>query len=327
MWLDEMRAAGLAAFRSALGDLIGDLLAEHGTSDVVVLPPRLGGSTCRVLTIRDGATTFRREVAEPAGHDVVALLAGLCGRDLHRSSPILDVVLPDGGERVHASIPPATMGAHLTVRKPYEGRPTLEELAEGGMMDAGQLDLLKRLADNPKLSIIIGGMVNSGKTTLMRALMTEPRYSAGIGIVCQDPYEFEPPMENPLPLQADPFGEAGLHLGRLVADALREPGSSLSVGEVRRGEMARVIEGWNTGYRGIVTLHAPSARDVPGRIAQMVGMSGETVDEYTRANIAQVVNVVVHVGREGLGKPRVREILRLEAWDDRVPEMTTLGVD
>ena len=321
MWLDEARQAALDAFRRALDDLCGDLLAEPDATDVVFIPPRLGGAECTVVTLVRAVPVVRRTVSMHDLGDVLALLAGLCRRELHGSAPVLDVVLPDGGERVHATVPPAAVGPHLTIRKPYAGMPTLDDLAARGMMDGRQLKVLKRFAADPEVSIVVSGMVNSGKTTLFRAMLTEPRFFDAMPVICQDPFEFQPPPPLALPLNADPFGEGGLDLERLVADGLREPGSSLSVGETRRGEVVNVIAGWNAGYKGITTLHAPNAGAVPSRIAQMVAMGGAAVDEFQRAAIAQSINIIVHVARDEARRPRVREIVRLESWDAKIPAM------
>jgi pilus assembly protein CpaF len=199
--------------------------------------------------------------------------------------------------------------------------PTLDDLAVGGMMTGRQLAVLRHYASDPDVSIAISGMVNSGKTTLFRALLTEPRFYDAMPVICQDPFEFQPPPPMAIPLNADPFGEGGLNLERLVADGLREPGSSLSVGETRRGEIINVIAGWNAGYKGITTLHAPEARAVPSRIAQMIAMGGGTVDEYQRAGIAQSIDAVIHVARDENRRPKVRQILRMVDWDDKNPTM------
>lgn len=327
MWLDESREAALAAFRTSLSDLCGDLLAEPDSSDVVFVPPRLGSRECQVATLVQGQPVARRTVSAYDVGDMLALLAGLCRRELHWSAPVLDVVLPDGGERVHATVAPATVGPHLTVRKPYPGMPTLDDLAAGGMMDSQHLKVLRRLANDPDVSIVISGMVNSGKTTLFRALLAEPRFYDAMPVVCQDPFEFQPPPPLAIPLNADPFGEGGLDLERLVADGLREPGSSLSVGETRRGEVINVIAGWNAGYKGITTIHAPGARAVPSRIAQMAGMGGAVVDEYQRAAIAASIDIIVHVARDEARRPKVREILRLDEWEHKVAAMSGIGCD
>jgi Flp pilus assembly CpaF family ATPase len=325
MWLDEPREAALRAFRGALTSLCGDLLEEPQNSDIVFVPPRIGRSTCIIATLVSGAPVARREVSMHELGDVLALLSGLCRRELHWASPVLDVVLPDGGERVHATVPPATIGPHMTIRKPYPGMPTLDDLASGGMMTSGQLSLLRRYANDQDISIVVSGMVNSGKTTLMRSLMTESRFFNAMPVICQDPLEFQPPPPLAIPLNADPFGEGGLSLEKLVADGLREPGSSLSVGETRRGEIINVVSGWNAGYKGLTTVHAPNARAVPSRIAQMYGMGGAVVDEFQRAAIATSIDVVVHVARDEVRKPRITEIVMLESWDDKIPKMRDLS--
>src|SRR3546814_13960471 len=102
-----------------MDELFGDLLARDGVSNVLVLPPATGCRSCRVVIKQGPVPEPVREVDPDQVRRFLAYVAGFTRKELRRDRPTLDVVLPDGGERIHADIEPVTTGP---ARSRSEGR-------------------------------------------------------------------------------------------------------------------------------------------------------------------------------------------------------------
>jgi type IV secretion system protein TrbB len=311
----DRRALMLAGLRRLMAELFGDLLARDDVANVLVLPPLRGGGGCRVVT-KDGPDIRQWREADPGQvMRFLAYVAGFARKELRRDRATLDVVLPGGGERIHANIEPVTTGPACSIRKPWRGQVTIEDWLAGGAMSEHQAELLCGLI-RERVNIVISGEVDTGKTTLLRACLYEPALRDGLPAVLQDPYEFEPPCPWAYAMVADPWGRPPVTLEQLVAEALRVPMTHLVLGEVRRAEARQMVIGWATGHPGLCTVHAGSAADALERIAQMVGLSGVRMDALQMRWIAGAVGAVVHLGRDAAGRRGCREIVRVEGWDE-----------
>ena len=304
----------LASLRRVMGELFGDLLAKGEVANVLVLPPSAHGGNCRVL-VKDGPVpVFVREVDPDRVRRFLAYVAGFARKELRRDHPSLDVVLPDGGERIHADIEPVTTGPACAIRQPWRGRITLTDWVAGEAITVPQANALRALVAH-RVNTVIAGEVDTGKTTLLRACLEEPGPMEGLPAVLQDPYEFAPPCPNAYAMVADPWAEPPVTLEMLVANALRVPMTHLVLGEVRRAEARAMIVGWATGHPGLCTVHAGSAADALDRIAQMVGLAGIAIDELQLRWIAKAVGAVVHLVVDSDGRRRVAGIIRVEGFD------------
>ena len=306
----------LASLRRVMAELFGDLLARDTIANVLVLPPPAGEGNCRVL-VKDGPVPeLVREVDPDRVRRFLAYVAGFARQELRRDRPTLDVVLPDGGERIHADIEPVTTGPACAIRKPYRGPITLEDWFAAEAITGAQAEMLRRLIAE-RVTIVIAGGVDTGKTTLLRACLEEPALMQGLPAVLQDAYEFAPPCPHAYAMVADPWAEPPITLETLVANALRVPMTHLVIGEVRRAEARQMIVGWATGHPGLCTVHAGSAADALDRIAQMVGLSGVHMDMLQLRWIAKAVGAVVHLVASPDGIRRVSEIVAVEGVDAR----------
>lgn len=306
----------LASLRRVMAELFGDLLARGDVANILVLPPPTGTGHCRVL-VKDGPTpVFVREVETDRVRRFLAYVAGFARRELRRDRPTLDVVLPDGGERIHADIEPVTTGPACSIRQPYRGRITLTDWVAAEAITIPQANALRGLVAN-RVNTVISGEVDTGKTTLLRACLEEPGPMQGLPAVLQDPYEFAPPCPNAYAMVADAHADPPVTLDALVANALRVPMTHLVLGEVRRAEARAMIVGWATGHPGLCTVHAGSAAGALDRIAQMVGLSGITMDTLQLRWIAKAVGAVVHLAVDAEGRRQVQEIIRVEGFDER----------
>lgn len=311
----DRRALMLAGLRRLMDALFGDLLAREDVANVLVLPPRAGAAACRVVTKDGPDLRVWREVEPEQVRRFLAYVAGFARKELRRERASLDVVLPGGGERIHANVEPVSTGPVCAIRKPWRGTVTLADWEAGRALTRRQAETIRDLVA-ARVNLVIAGEVDTGKTTLLRACLAEPGPMAGLPVVLQDPYEFEPPCPHAYALVADPWGEPPVTLEQLVAEALRVPMTHLVLGEVRRAEARQMVVGWSTGHPGLCTVHAGSAADALERIAQMVGLSGMRMDALQMRWIAHAVGAVVHLGCEADGKRRCREIVRVEGWDE-----------
>jgi Flp pilus assembly CpaF family ATPase len=306
----------LASLRRLMGELFGDLLARGDVANVLVLPPADGVGPCRVL-VKDGPVpVFVREVDTDRVRRFLAHVAGFARRELRRDRPTLDVVLPDSGERIHADVEPVTTGPACSIRQPYRGRITLTYWVANEAITIPQANALRALIAH-RINTVISGEVDTGKTTLLRACLEEPGPMLGLPAVLQDPYELTPPCPFAYSMVADPWADPPVSLETLVANALRVPMTHLVLGEVRRAEARAMIVGWATGHPGLCTVHAGSAKDALDRIAQMVGLSGVTMDGLQLRWIAKAVGAVVHLAVDADGRRKVQEIIAVEGFDER----------
>lgn len=306
----------LASLRRLMAELFGDLLAQPDVANVLVLPPAAGAGPCRVL-VKDGPEPrFVREVDADRVRRFLAHVAGFARKELRRDRPTLDVVLPDGGERIHADVEPITPGPACSIRQPYRGRITLADWVAHDAITIPQANALRGLIAH-RVNTVISGEVDTGKTTLLRACLEEPGPMQGLPAVLQDPYEFAPPCPFAYAMVADPWADPPVTLETLVANALRVPMTHLVLGEVRRAEARAMIVGWATGHPGLCTVHAGSAADALDRIAQMVGLSGVTMDALQLRWIAKAVGAVVHLAVGADGRRKVHEIVAVEGFDER----------
>lgn len=310
----DCRTLLLQALRRLTDALFGDLLARDDVANVLVLPPLAGSTRCRVLVKNGPVPEPVREVPSEDVARFLAYVAGFARRELRRDRPTLDVVLPDGGERIHADVEPVTTGPACSIRKPFRGRITLEDWAASGAATGRQAATIRRLIAGGR-TLVLAGEVDTGKTTLLRACLEEPAFRNGLPAVLQDPYEFEPPCPFAYAMVADPWADPPVTLEALVAGALRVPITHLVIGEVRRGEARQMVIGWTTGHAGLCTVHAGSAADALDRIAQMVGLGGVAMDALQMRWISRAVHAVVHLARDGTGHRFVNEIAAVEGYD------------
>ncbi len=105
------------------------------------------------------------------------------------------------------------------------------------------------------------------------------------------------------------------------ATTLRLRPDRILLGEVRGGEAFDLLQALNTGHAGsLSTLHANSAEQALSRFTNCVLQSGiELPYAAIRANIAEVVSLLVHIERRH-GQRFVSEVLQVKGYvakDDR----------
>lgn len=238
-------------------------------------------------------------------------IIGPLGLHVDEASPYVDARLPDGS-RVNVILPPLSLlGPVLTIRK-FRGEPyTLDELVSLGSLSHEEAAFLSEAVRHKKNMVLSGG-AGTGKTTLLNAI------SAAIGrderiITLEDAAELRLQQSHVIPLETRPpnlEGRGEITLRDLLRNALRMRPDRIIIGEVRGAEALDLLQALNTGHRGsITTVHANSPYDALSRLETMALTAGIGLPSHAiRGQIAQVVDILVHLERDATGERKVAEI-------------------
>ncbi|MFL6137711.1 MAG: TadA family conjugal transfer-associated ATPase [Frankiaceae bacterium] len=289
------------------------LLATPGVTDVLVNGPAEvwcdSGDGLRLTGVRFPDEAAVRRLAER--------LAAQAGRRLDDAVPFADVRLP-GGARLHAVLPPVSVGGTLlSLRVPRQGGMALEEMVASGSLPPATADLLRAVVA-ARLAFLVTGGTGSGKTTMLAALLgaADPRERV---VVVEETPELWPRLPHVVHLQArgaNAEGAGAVPPAALVRQTLRMRPDRLVVGEVRGDEVVDLLRALNSGHDGgCGTLHANSGGDVPARVeALAVGAGLDRIAAHSL--LAAAVQLVVHLVRGPDGVRRVAEVAVLRRAPD-----------
>jgi pilus assembly protein CpaF len=260
-------------------------------------------------------------VSEKSLQVAVRNIARILGDDISEEKPLLDARLPDGS-RVAAVFPPCSVtGTILTIRKFHAKRYTADELVRTGTLTLGVLKDLRDAIESRRTLLISGG-TGTGKTTLLNALASFIPETERI-VVIEDTSELQVAKQNLVRLEArrEQAGLPAVTMRDLLRATLRLRPDRILLGEVRGGEAFDLLQALNTGHAGsLSTIHANSAEQALSRFTNCVLQSGiELPYAAIRTNIAEVVNLVVHIERRR-GQRLVSEVLQIKRYlpgDDR----------
>jgi pilus assembly protein CpaF len=246
------------------------------------------------------------------------VVANKLGKRLDEDNPILHAQLPDGS-RLAAVIPPVVRPAPaLTIRKFTSRKFTVDDLIDRGTLTRPLADLLAEQIRSGKTLLISGG-TGTGKTTLLNILANEIPEHERI-VVIEDTAELRIQKPNLLAVecQTDTFKSA-VTFDDLLKSALRWRPDRIILGEVRGIEARTLLDSLNTGHGGsLATIHANSAAKALRRFANLVMRNhAQATISYIEAEIAEAVDVVVHVEREP-GYRRIREVLKIDGYDRKL---------
>lgn len=237
------------------------------------------------------------------------------GLRIDRSSPMVDARLPDGS-RLHAVLPPASVGSPLLAIRRFTQRLTgPEDLVTTGTATSEQVDLLVE-AVSAKQTIVVSGGTGAGKTTLLNVLgQAIPRQERIV--VIEDAAELALPG-HVVRLEARPPNTEGagqVTVNALLRSALRLRPDRIVVGEVRGPEALDLIWALNTGHRGsLTTVHANSPQEAVWRIETLAMSAGVVADRAISRQLRAAVDLVVQLDRLETGR-RVTSISPMSSLD------------
>lgn len=243
--------------------------------------------------------------------DVIQQIVGRCNRVVNEQMPIVDARL-ENGARVNVVLKPVALdGPIISIRRFPDTPITMDDLITGGSITKEAADFLRNLVVSG-YSIMIGGGTSSGKTTFLNALSCYIPASERV-VTIEDNAELQ--IQNVANLVRLESRTANLEehleitMDDLIKTALRMRPNRIIVGEIRGMEAKSYITSLNLGHNGsMATAHANSAKEMISRLEMMVLMGMELPLPAIRRQIASGIEILIHLGRDNLGRRRVEEI-------------------
>ena len=294
--------------------ILADLLDDKKINEIMVNgPSHIYAEKDRKLIRIDDAFTSADELEE-----IIRMFASDVHREINEAKPIVDARLPSG-YRVNGVLTAVALnGPILTIRKFKEKGIELEELIELGSISEECANDLRALVKSG-YNLFISGGTSSGKTTFLNAL------TASIGetervITIEDSAELViSHIENRVQMEcrnANSIGKGGVSMAQLIRTSLRMRPDRIIVGEVRGREVIDMIQAMNTGHDGSMsTGHGNSIKGMLNRLETMYLMDSQVSVSSVRNQIANAIDIFVHLKRDGNGKRRVEEVAELTGFD------------
>ena len=195
----------------------------------------------------------------------------------------------------------------------------MKDLVSNGTLcekEAGFLEALVTCGYN----IFISGGTSSGKTTLLNALSDAIPKTERV-IVIEDSMELKlSHIENIVHMEcrsANSRGKGLVTMADLIKTSLRMRPDRIIVGEVRSGEVVEMLQAMNTGHPGSMsTGHGNSVEGMLKRLESMYLMAVTLNVDAIRAQIAEGIDVLIHVERDKEGRRHLSEIKELVGYED-----------
>ena len=246
--------------------------------------------------------------------DVIRRIAAKVHREVNELSPILDARLLDGS-RVNAVYKNIALGGPtLTIRRFPKSAITMEDLISYGSITGEAAAFLTDLV-KAGYNIFISGGTSSGKTTFLNALSNFiPRGERVVTI--EDTAELQiMGIENLVRLECRGGGLEGrgeVTMRQLIRSSLRMRPNRIIVGEVRGEEVLDMIQAMNTGHAGsLSTGHGNSPQGMIYRLEAMFLQAADFPIDAIRRQIAEAIDIIVHLGRLPGGDRAVQEIAEI----------------
>lgn len=249
--------------------------------------------------------------------EIIRRIAAKVHREINELNPIVDARLEDGS-RVNAVYKNVALnGPILTIRRFPESRITMEDLLKMGTITEEAADFLKTLVKTG-YNIFISGGTSSGKTTFLNVLSEYIPKDERV-IVIEDAMELQiTGIDNIVRLEcknANVQGKGEVNVRQLIRASLRMRPNRIIVGEVRGGEVMDMIQAMNTGHDGsLSTGHGNSPEGMLSRIEAMFLQAADFPIDAIRSQIAEAIDIIVHLGRLPDKSRKVLEISEIEGY-------------
>jgi pilus assembly protein CpaF len=284
----------------------------------------------RVFSMSRGLLQARLEIritteqVNAVGHKIAARYQNT---PFSQQYPIIDARLPDGSRvaLVHASC--SVGGPTMTIRKFSKHVLSLDEMVVlGSLPEETRCQLVSIIRE--RRNLLIAGATNSGKTTLLGALAREIDPVERILLV-EGPSEIRlaPEQINVVRFETRHSYDASIPevtQQMLCHAALRHSPNRIILGEIRRREEAlELLQALNTGHEGSMsTIHADDCRKALRRFAHLI--KAEDGFDVAAEDVADVIHYVTHLRLYPDGVRRVREVVRIDGFENRQFHLTHL---
>lgn len=264
----------------------------------------------------------REELAE-----IIRRLAGKVHKEINDLHPIVDARLEDGS-RIHAVYHNVALnGPILSIRRFPRQRIAMEELIACGTISEEGAVFLERLV-RAGYNIFISGGTSSGKTTFLNVLSNFIPKDERI-VVIEDSAELQlTGVENLVRLEcreANVQGKGEINVRQLIKASLRMRPDRIIVGEVRGEEVLDMIQAMNTGHDGsLSTGHGNSPEAMLYRLEAMFLMAKDYPMESIRSQIAEAIDIIVHLSRMPDKTRKVLEIVEVAGYRDNKIQLNPL---
>jgi len=294
--------------------ILEELLSDPHINEIMVNgPERIYVERERRLVRVDDAFTSYAELEE-----IIRMFASDVHREINEANPIVDARLPSG-YRVNGVLRTVALnGPILTIRKFRETEIDMAELVGCASLSsdcAVDLAVLVRSGYN----IFISGGTSSGKTTFLNALTAFIGRSERV-ITIEDSAELViSHIDNKVQMEcraANSIGKGEVNMTQLIRTSLRMRPDRIIVGEVRGREVIDMIQAMNTGHDGSMsTGHGNSIRGMLNRLETMYLSDSQVSVGSVRNQIANAIDIFVHLKRDAKGRRHVEEVAEIAGFD------------
>lgn len=294
--------------------ILNPLLEDPSINEIMVNgPDRIYVEMKRSLVQVDDAFLSDTELEE-----IIRMFASDVHREINEANPIVDARLPSG-YRVNGVLKTVALnGPILTIRKFRETEIEMSELVGCASLSrecAIDLAALVRSGYN----IFISGGTSSGKTTFLNALTAFIGESERV-ITIEDSAELViSHIDNKVQMEcraANSVGKGEVNMTQLIRTSLRMRPDRIIVGEVRGKEVIDMIQAMNTGHDGSMsTGHGNSIRGMLNRLETMYLADSQVSVESVRNQIANAIDIFVHLKRDTNGRRRVEEVAEMIGFE------------
>jgi type IV secretion system protein VirB11 len=290
--------------RTAMGASIARWLAEPAVIEVMLNPD----GRLWVDRLGEGISDSGETLTPADGERIIRLVAHHVGVEVHARAPRVSAELPETGERFEGLLPPVVTAPAFAIRKPAVAVFTLDDYAQAGIMSRFQAAILRNGVAT-RANILVAGGTGTGKTTLTNALLAEVAKTTDRVVLIEDTRELQCAAPNLVAMRTK---DGVASLSELVRSSLRLRPDRIPIGEVRGSEALDLLKAWGTGHPGGVgTIHAGSAIGALRRMEQLIQ---EAVVTVPRALIAETINLIAVLVRDGAGR-RLAELARVDGLD------------
>jgi type IV secretion system protein VirB11 len=252
---------------------------------------------------------------------IVSILAGQAGRQMHSLSSRFEGSLPDFDTRVHALCPPISPGWPIMLRRHAAQVYDLAYYIAHGLITVTQAIALRQ-AIRRRDTIFVTGSFGSGKTTFENMILHEKarRFPDERMVIIQDSPELKSSHADTLWIFArciqerlDSQGGKSQFLYDFkdtIMDLARSNAGAVTVGEIRDFlAWLGLCQAMNVGLRGVsFTSHSNSAREFLDRAEGFILEAGRIP---IRKDLARILHLGVHMKRNRFGKHSVAEVMRV----------------